>query len=92
MSILTELSSNNTIFFQCGCTQEVLVIEYDHKTFMADFAIYETKNAIKHKLSLWQRLRYCFYCLYKGYVYHDQIILNRNQLRELKKFLVLLDL
>lgn len=92
MAIISNFSSNKTIFFQCNCSQEVIVIEYDHKNQFASVALYETKSSYDHKLSLWQRIRYCLRCLVSGYVYHDQIMLDNKQLKELKLFLVSLGL
>lgn len=92
MGQVTNLDTNCSIFLQCGCTQEVIVFEYDHSDQLASVAIYETKSSYNNKLSLWQRIRYCWRCLTTGYVYHDQIMLNNKHLKELKTFLGSLDL
>lgn len=92
MSIVTELNKNHSKFFQCSCSQELLLIEYDHNLNMAELVIYERQSSYNYKMSLWQRIRYCWYCLINGYAYHDQIVLNHNQLKELKTFLGSLDL
>lgn len=92
MVIQTNFDTNNTtVFFQCDCVNETLVINYDHNIQLADVAIYETYMSFKNKLSLWQRLRYIIKVL-RGYPYSDQITLNSQQLKELKMFLGSLDL
>jgi len=90
--IETKFRNNKTIFFQCGCFQELIVIDYDHIEKLADISIYETKNSYLHKLSLWQKLKCMIRCFYNGDHHHDQIVLNHKQLLELKTFLASIDL
>lgn len=92
MSTLDNLKTNKTLFIQCSCQSEVLVIEYDHEINMADFAIFENKTSYKYKLSFWQRIRYCYQVLVNKKPYADQIMLDNKQLIDLKKFLSSLDL
>lgn len=92
MTIITKLDNSYKTFFQCGCTQEILLIEYDHDIKAAFFAIYETNASLMGRLSLWQRLRYCVRCLFTGFPYNDQIVLDNKQLNELKTFLGSLDI
>jgi hypothetical protein len=87
MSSLNVYEKNKVIFFLCDCKSEVLVIEYDNELELADFAIYENHAAYGHKLSLWQRIRYCYQVLVRQKPYADQIILTQGQLKELKAFL-----
>lgn len=88
----TNLKTNKTLFIPCGCRSEILMIEYDHEMKMADFAIYEHQVSYKSKMSLWQRLRYCWQVLAHKKPYADQIMLDHNQLSDLKSFLSSLDL
>jgi hypothetical protein len=90
MGSVTKLQENKTLFIPCDCRSEILLIEYDHEMKMADFAIYETN--ISNKMSLWQRLEYCWQILVKKKPYADAIILNNKQLIDLKIFLDSLDL
>lgn len=92
VSIVTDLKENRTIFFLCDCRSEVLVIEYDHHFQMADLAIYQTDAAYRAKMSLWQRLRYCWQVLWNKKPYADEIMLDNKQLLQLKVFLSSLDL
>ena len=87
MGSITNLKENKTLFIPCSCKSEILVVEYDHTIQMADFAIYESVAGYKHKMSLWQRLRYCYQVLINKKPYADQMMLDNNQLKDLKKFL-----
>jgi hypothetical protein len=89
---VTNLKTNKTLFVPCDCRSEILFIEYDHEIKIADLSIYETPVSHKHKMSLWQRLRYCYQVLIKKKPYADQITLNSKQLLELKSFLSALEL
>jgi hypothetical protein len=92
MGSITNLKTNKTLFIPCGCRNEVLLIEYDHEWKIADLAIYETDTAFRTKMSLWQRLRYCWQILWYKKSYADQITLDNTQLLDLKNFLNSLDL
>lgn len=92
MGSVTNLKENKTLFIPCGCRSEILVIEYDHEWNMADLAIYQTDRAFRAKMSLWQRLRYCWQVLWHKKPYADEIMLDTKQLLELKSFLSSLDL
>ena len=87
-----NLKENKSLFITCDCRNEILMIEYDHSMQIADFAIYEHYSSFKFKMSLWQRLRYCWRVLVYHKPYGDQIILNDKQLLELKSFISNLDL
>jgi hypothetical protein len=89
---LTNLKENKTLFIPCSCKSEVLVIEYDHEIQMADLAIFEHYTNYSNKMSLWQRVRYCFRVLVYKKPYADQMVLDNNQLKDLQKFLSSLNL
>jgi hypothetical protein len=84
---LTNLKENKTLFIPCSCKSEVLVIEYDHEIQMADLAIFEHYTNYSNKMSLWQRIRYCYQLLVYKKPYADQMVLDKNQLKDLQKFL-----
>ena len=92
MGSVTDLKSNKTLFIPCGCRSEILVIEYDHEWKMADLAIYETNASFKAKMSLWQRLKYCWQVLWHKKPYADEMMMDNQQLLDLKRFLNTLDL
>lgn len=92
MGSVTNLKENKTLFIPCGCKSEILVIEYDHELNIADLAIYQTDIASRSRMSLWQRIRYCWQILWHKKPYADQIMLDSKQLIELKSFLSSLDL
>lgn len=87
-SLKKNLKNNFRIaFIRCDCDSEILVVRYDAELDMADLCIYEGKNSFKHKHSWYQRFRYMWYYLVNGYPYADQIMLNRDQIKELAGFL-----
>lgn len=88
----TNFQDNKTLFIPCDCRSEILMIEYDHQIKMADFAIYESGQSYRSKMSLWQRLRYSWRVLFHKKPYADQIVLDRKQLLELKTFINSLEL
>jgi hypothetical protein len=92
MGSVTNLKENKTLFIPCCCKSEILVIEYDHEINTADFAIFENYTNYNNKMSLWQRLRYCYKILFEKKPYTDQILLDKNQLKDLQKFLNTLSL
>lgn len=92
MGNITNLKTNKTLFIPCGCRNEILMIEYDHEYQIADFAIYEHSIGYTNKLSLWQRLVYCWRVIWHKKPYADQITLDDSQLLELKNFLNSLNL
>lgn len=75
----------STLFTLCGCGSEVLMIQYDHDIGLADLCILGTINS--HKMSLWQKMRYIWQIIAYGYPYRDQIVLDKNGLKDLKNFL-----
>ena len=84
--------ANEILFIPCDCRSEILVIDYDYELKLADVAIYQTDAALRSKMSLWQRLRYCWQTLRFKQPYSDQIILNDSNLRSLKNFINSLNL
>jgi hypothetical protein len=92
MGNIRNLKENKTMFIPCDCRSEILLIEYDHHLKMADLAIYETDAAFRAKMSLWQRLRYCWQVLWHKKPYADEIMMNNKQLKDLKNFLNTIDL
>lgn len=88
MSSLTKFqSSNSTMFILCDCKSEILVIDYDSEIKMADLSIYESHASFSYKMSFWQKIRYIWRVLYRGKPYTDQIILNKEQLLQLKDYI-----
>lgn len=87
MTIITNLQDNTSLFITCGCGSEVLNMEYSHDLKTIDMAIYENYNSFKFKLSLWNRILWCWRILFHNIIYSDQIVLNKKQIMELKNFL-----
>lgn len=86
MANAVDLKENKTLFVQCGCRSEILTIEYDYTIGIAELAIYEHYMSWRHKMSLWQRLRYCWRVLWYKKPYADQMVIEKEQLLELKRF------
>lgn len=80
-------SKNNTTFILCGCASEVLVIDYDDNDKIADFCIYANYGHSHHRVSIWQKIKYIWQIIIYGKPFSDQIILSKNQLKELYNFL-----
>ena len=92
MTSITNLNENKIFYMLCDCDSEVLVIKYDNELGIADLAIYESGSGFKSKMSLWQRLRYCWQVLYNKTPYSDQMVLKNNHLLGLKNFIDSLNL
>ena len=92
MGSVTNLKENKTLFVPCSCKSEVLVIEYDHEIQLADLAIFENYTNYSNKMSLWQRIRYCYQILVNKKPYADQMALDKKQLKDLFNFLQHLNL
>lgn len=76
-----------TAFIRCDCDSEVLVVRYDEEFESIDLCIYQSHNSFCHKMSWYQKLRYIYQVLRYGQPYTDRIILQRQQMDELKGFL-----
>lgn len=77
---------NNIHFELCGCKSEVLVLEYDQEIGLMDLAIYEHGVSIRNKMSWRQKLRYIWQVIKYNRPYNDQIVLEKNQIQNLKEF------
>jgi hypothetical protein len=86
-SVTKFQDQNKTIFLLCDCKSEVLVIDYDSDYQLADFSIYENFASYSNKMSLWQKIRYMYKVMVTGNPYADQMVFNREQLKEIKDFL-----
>ncbi len=80
-------------FLSCSCQSEVLYIEYDKSVEIADLCIYYyCPTSLGAKMSVYQRLRYCWRVIMTGKAFSDQMMMENKQLRDLKKFLDHIDL
>lgn len=78
---------NNIHFELCGCKSEVLVLEYDKEIGLMDLAIYEHTVSFNNKMDWRQKLRYIWQVIRHNRPYNDQIVLEKNQIQNLKEFL-----
>ena len=76
-----------TAFIRCGCQSEILVLDYDPEISTLDISIYEVLKTYEHGMSFWQKVRYIYQVIRYGKPYTDQIVLDSDQIKELKAFL-----
>jgi len=84
---MVKFEKNRTTFILCDCRSEVLVLDYDREYDLMELSIYENLSSYRHKMSFWQRLRYIYQVIVKGRPYSDQIILTKEQLKDLSSFI-----
>lgn len=84
---MIRFEKNKTTFMLCDCGGEVLIVDYDPEYELADLCIYESIQSYNYKMSFWQKLRYIYRVLWCNRPYSDQIVLNREQLKDLNSFL-----
>ena len=80
-------NQNNIHFELCDCRSEVLVLEYDSESGLMDLAIYEHSVSFRNKMNLYQKLRYIWQVCRYNRPYNDQIVLDKDQIQNLKEFL-----
>ena len=84
---MVKFQKNNITFILCDCKSEILVLEYDNEYDLLELSIYENLSSYSHKMSFWQKLRYIYQVLIKNRPYSDQIILTKDQLKDLLSFI-----
>ncbi len=84
---MVRFEKNKTSFILCDCRSEVLVLDHDFEYELTELSIYENMSSYGHKMSFWQKLRYIYQVLVHNKPYSDQIILNKEQLKDLRSFI-----
>jgi hypothetical protein len=84
---MVKFEKNKTTFILCDCRSEVLVLDHDFEYELTELSIYENMSSYGHKMSFWQKLRYIYQVLVHNRPYSDQIILNKEQLKDIKSFI-----
>lgn len=84
---IQKISNFRAAFIRCDCDNEVLVVRYDGELDSLDLCLFETQSSFKYKMSWSQKLRYLYNLFKTGQPFTDQIILQRQQIEELKGFL-----
>lgn len=84
---MVRFEKNKTSFILCDCRSEVLVLDHDFEYELTELSIYENMSSYGHKMSFWQKLRYIYQVLVHSRPYSDQIILNKDQLKDLGMFI-----
>lgn len=84
---VVKFEKNKTTFILCDCRSEVLVLDHDSEYGLTELSIYENMSSYAHKMSFWQKIRYIYQVLVHNHPYSDQIILNKQQLKDLGIFI-----
>ena len=74
-------------FIKCACSSELISLEYWPDDKQVYLSIWQRGWGNNNKLTLFERLRWCWQILRKGCPYGDQIILQREEIRELVEHL-----
>lgn len=79
-------SEPTTKFISCSCHSEGLHIA----SFPAESQVYISMYYIGkgHRLTWWERIKYCWHVLYKGEQYLDQLILDKQGVADLVDHLI----
>lgn len=80
---IKEKPKVSEFYIRCDCGSEVLSLLYDSEIKMLELAVYSNSPF----MSLWQKIRYCWHLFVYGRPYNDQIMINKNQIQNLIKFL-----
>lgn len=84
---IVRFEKNKTIFLMCNCKSEILFIEHDFEHGLTELSLYENMSSYGHKMSFWQKIRYIYRVLVHNRPYSDQILLNKDQLKDLGSFI-----
>lgn len=84
---VVKFEKNKTTFILCDCRSEILVLDHDFEYGLTELSIYENMSSYGYKMSFWQKLRYIYQILVHSRPYSDQIILNKDQLKDLAMFI-----
>lgn len=86
-SLVKKDQKNNyrTLFLRCDCYSEVLVVDYDKDFSTLELSIFGLHAS--HKMSFLQKMRYLYQIIFHSEPFTDQIILQKQQILELKAFL-----
>lgn len=77
----------SSLFLKCDCETEGLEFKYLSAENNIDEIYVSFWQFGYGTVNLWQRLKWMFYILRKGTIYGDQVILNKDKILELQKWL-----
>lgn len=77
---------DDNLFMMCDCQDHALFVEAHPSDRSLWISLFE-RGVEGKKLSILQRLRWCWYILKNGHPYTDMIIFDEFKAKELKKFL-----
>lgn len=80
------MNSENSVFIKCECQQEGLGVDFETEEELFYFSFW-SQGLSNRKLSLKDRLRYSFQCLFKGKAFNDQLLLSIDNVKQLNIFL-----
>ena len=81
-----QFTSEDSIFIKCECQSEGLGIDYEREDQLFYLSFW-SQGLSNQKLSLKDRLRYSFRCLFKGVAFNDQLVLSIDNAKHLNMFL-----
>lgn len=70
-------------YIRCDCGSEILSLQYDSEIEMLELAVYSNSPF----MSFWQKMRFIFKLMVSGRPYNDQMMISKNQIQNLIKFL-----
>lgn len=73
------------VFIQCECKTEGLLVEYDRETDTFNASLMATSYH-NFATNIWTRLKTIWFVLTRKNIYNDQIVLSKQNARELNKF------
>lgn len=72
------------IFLPCECHSEVMLFSYSKEDESFDISIYEHMNT---RYSLWFKIKMCWRILRYGTPYGDQLIVTKDNMKKLLRYL-----
>ncbi|MGI9357979.1 MAG: hypothetical protein ACR2ON_01090 [Paracoccaceae bacterium] len=82
----TKITSEDSVFIKCECQAEGLGVDFEKEERLFYLSFW-SQGLSNRKLSLKDRLRYSFRCLFKGVAFNDQLILSIDNAKHLNMFL-----
>jgi hypothetical protein len=79
-------SMKTEVFYLCDCYSHGLLVEKDDETNSMLINCFE-RGFDGRKMSMFERLKWCFYIIKNGHPYTDMIVLNESKSLDLAKFI-----
>ncbi len=79
-------SMKTEVFYLCDCYSHGLLVEKDDETNSMLINCFE-RGFDGRKMSMFERLKWCFYIIKNGHPYTDMIVLDESKSLDLAKFI-----